>query len=186
MNNHTYLKTEQLTLNYLLNKSDSNFDALSIHLYKCFKDKLKMDKRLSYDDSQEIIWLTITKIWKKLETEFSVDHLTHAYYAKILFNTLCDFKSKRINYANRVPFDALYTEEIQYGQANPFKSYETKQLLEEVFLYLSKKDIDFIILRHVKGYKQAEIAEIMNKPLGTIKSQEFELKKKIKEIVGAM
>ncbi|MEY5049176.1 MAG: hypothetical protein RLZZ175_2535 [Bacteroidota bacterium] len=186
MNNHTYLKTEQLTLNYLVNKSDSNFDALTIHLNRCFKDKLKTDKTLSYDDTQDIIWLSMTKIWKKLETEFTVNQLTHGYYATILINMLCDFKSKRINYANRVPFDALYTEEIQYGQANPFKSYETKQLLEEVFLYLSKKDIDFIILRHIKGYKQAEIAEILNKPLGTIKSQEFELKKKIKEIVGAL
>lgn len=183
MKNHSFLKTEQLTLDYLLNKSDANFNALTIHLNRCFNDKLKMDKTLSYDDSQEIIWLSITKIWKKLETEFSVDHLTHGYYAKVLMNTLYDFKAKRINYANRVPLDALVTEEIQYGG---FNGFETKQLLEEAFLYLTKKEIDLIILRHVKGYKQAQIAEILNKPLGTIKSQEFELKKKLREIVGAL
>ena len=193
MKNNTYLITEQLTIIYLVNKSEANFAKLNTHLHRCFKDKLRLNKSLSDLEKEDIITDSMVNIWDRLKKDFTVNQLVHAYYAAILHNTIKDVLRKKkqenvVSYSDLDPdLSMLIQPDMVYSlNKYPSDTYDNRQVLETAMNYLSRKETDLILLRHVKGIKQKEVAEILNTPLNTIKSQERVAKMKMRKLVGAL
>ena len=82
-------------------------------------------------------------------------HQTKWYVVTAAFNAAKDiYRIKKKQ--NEIPI----SEDI--AMVDQLEQYETKDLVENMILKLSSKDQVFLILRHVYGFKYAEIGEMLN------------------------
>ena len=83
------------------------------------------------------------------------DHQTKWYVVTAAFNAAKDiYRIKKKQ--NEIPI----SEDIAI--VNHLERYETKDMVEKMILKLSSKDQEILILRHVYGFKYAEIGEVLD------------------------
>ncbi len=80
-------------------------------------------------------------------------------------------KKKRENISSNNFFRIVY---------NPNGNDKFKDILSEALHKLAPEEKEIIILRYIEGLSYEELAETLNKPLGTIMSSLFYIKKKLK------
>ncbi len=159
---------ERSELNLLIQKNYKKIFLLSVKILKNYED--------AEDATQEIFMKVYQNINKfRQESKFST------WLYRIALNHIYNFSNKKRNVknlneknqdfyilTNETPEKVLYEKEL-YNKLN--------EIIEE----LSPKQKEVFLLRYYNGLKFNEIAKILKKSLGTIKSNYFFAMQKIKK-----
>lgn len=165
-----FLVTEILTLNYLKLRDVAIMSPLVSHLRVCFKSKLRTFTALHEDDKDDIIAITIVKIWEILDKgDFVTNGCTHAYFMRMLLNAANDLIKKNTKKAILLQ---QYKQEVEYNASENALEKENEQLrlLNYLIPILSTNQRDCILMYYFKRYSIKKIASITNRNPNTVKS----------------
>ncbi len=65
-------------------------------------------------------------------------------------------------------------------------SQERQELVQQAIARLSPNFRAVVIMREIEGMPFEEIAETLNQPVGTVKSNAFRARRKLREILGSL
>lgn len=164
-------------IEYLLLKNDkaSFQQILSIISPKllAFANSILKDKSLSQDAVQESM-LAIVKGFNKLK-----DHRKfHAWIYQVTRNKCLDMIRKNQKYKNESDLDSITEPTSQENDR------DAKIDVLNMIHQLSLKHKNVIHLFYYDGFSILEIADILNKPAGTIKSLLFDAREQLKQLIG--
>ncbi|MCD6101782.1 MAG: RNA polymerase sigma factor [Candidatus Cloacimonetes bacterium] len=159
---------ERSELNLLIQKNYKKIFLLSVKMLKNYED--------AEDATQEIFM----KVYQNID-KFKQESKLFTWLYRIALNHIYNFSNKKRNVknlneknqnfyirTNETPEKVLYEKEL-YNKLN--------EIIEE----LSPKQKEVFLLRYYNGLKFDEIAKILKKSLGTIKSNYFFAMQKIKK-----
>lgn len=134
----------------------------------------------SPEGAQDVTQETFIKVWKNLK-RYDEAHSFTTWILSIARNTSIDWlrKRKNITFSDMEREDAEETRE-SFGNSIPddtplphelFEQKELGETLDEALSHISIDRRTIILLRHKEGLPFEEIADIVDKPLNTVKSQ---------------
>jgi len=85
------------------------------------------------------------------------------------------------DYIKRRKKDNIHTNNFFNIIYNPNGDNKFKETLSEALMKLEPEEKELIVLKYIEGFSYEELAELLNKPIGTIMSSLFYIKKKLKE-----
>lgn len=157
---------------------------LTTHLHAIFGFALKRCKSIhdAEDLSQEIALRTFRALLLREDIEDPEKFLW-----TVAHNALANYYRDTTRYAVNLPIDAL-AELLADPNAEGFDpdAKETIDRLQREIAYLSKLQRQIVIAYYFENRKQAEIAQRMGIPLGTVKWHLFEAKKELKRGMETM
>lgn len=157
---------------------------LTTHLHAIFGFALKRCKNIhdAEDLSQEIALRTFRALLVREDIEDPEKFLW-----TVAHNALANYYRDSARYAVNLPIDAL-AELLADSNAEEFDpdAKETIDRLQREIAYLSKLQRQIVIAYYFENRKQAEIAQRMGIPLGTVKWHLFEAKKELKRGMETM
>ena len=157
---------------------------LTTHLHAIFGFALKRCKSIhdAEDLSQEIALRTFRALLLRDDIEEPEKFLW-----TVAHNALANYYRDTARYAVNLPIDAL-AELLADPNAEAFDpdAKETIDRLQREIAYLSKLQRQIVIAYYFENRKQAEIAQRMGIPLGTVKWHLFEAKKELKRGMETM
>jgi RNA polymerase sigma-70 factor (ECF subfamily) len=162
-----------------LNKDQKAYSRLlSRYRYNIFYYILKMLGNTTYAD--DLTQETFDKAFQNL-SKYDENYAFSTWLYKIAENCTIDFVRKRklnslyINYSSDAEEESSINENTLYsGTPNPEENMIQKQEELQLMKYIESmkpKYRKLIELRYIKEYAYREIAEELNMPLGTVKSQ---------------
>lgn len=102
-------------------------------------------------------------------------------------NSCIDLQRRRYSGINKIMTScSMSREQSKYNDSNPKENAmqnEKKRIIEKGLEFLDKKHREVIRLCYFEGYKYMEAAELLNVPLGTIKSRMNNALKDLREIL---
>ena len=141
-------------------------------------------------DAEDLVQDVLLKIYPRRKELFTVDKL-QAWLTRVLYHTFIDQKRK----FNRSPFSLLkFTEEdetdnlenIRSQTPNPEQQTEmnyTSRALEKALGALNPDQRSVCILHDVEGYTLVELEEILEVPIGTLKSRLHRARANLKNLL---
>jgi RNA polymerase sigma-70 factor, ECF subfamily len=124
------------------------------------------------EDAEDALQNTFSKLYKNIG-QFRFQSKFSSYLVRILINGCYDIIEKR-----KHDFEPL--ENFELGQAN---QTDLKLSLEKAIACLPLKMRESFILFAVEGFKQSEIAEVLEISEGTVKAHIFQARAKLKELL---
>lgn len=141
-------------------------------IYQNYRDGLyRMAYRMlgNREDSEDALQLTFIKLYSAI-SKFRGEAKLSTYIFRILFNVCHDFHRKK-----KVEENIEHNEPI-------FKPQNELQLhLDEAIQVLPEKMRACFTLFAIEGFKQNEIADMLNVTVGTVKAHIFQAKEKLKQ-----
>jgi RNA polymerase sigma-70 factor (ECF subfamily) len=128
------------------------------------------------DEAMDISQMAFIKAYRNLK-RFDTDRPFFPWFYRILRN-LCLDHVKRTNRMRKVPL-----EDVQILEEKG-EDREMKELLWKAIEQLPVEQREIIILRYFEGLSYKEIAETVDKPVGTIMSSLHYSKRKLKNTIG--
>jgi len=130
----------------------------------------------NHADIEDVFYNTIIKAIENI-SKLKSEEAFEAWFVSILLNEC----RKILRDKKRI----IPTDEIEFNN----EAYSSDEQLEKYDLINGLKSIDeeykeLIILKYYSGYSQKEIAEILNMPLGTVKTKIFRGLKVLKAVFG--
>ncbi|MBX4266966.1 RNA polymerase sigma factor SigY [Clostridium estertheticum] len=152
-------------INKAKNGNKSALNALlkdNLNILKGYVIKMAGDPYLAQDIIQDALLKAVININKfEPKAKFST------WLIKIATNVYRDYlrKNKRFKFSDEVLVDnAMKLEDIV------IQNYEYKEIMKIILALPYEKRVVFI-LKHYYGYKYVEISEIINCPIGTVRSR---------------
>lgn len=181
--------------NYLVKRVISGDDEAFAQIIEFYKQKIfrLINRKISAKgDVEDLAQEVFLKAYKSLK-KFDQRHKFSTWLYTIANNVAIDYlRKKRLQSVSlEVPLFPRTDEkevylEIADFENNPERVYERTaeqmQLLEAIAL-LSEEYSLVIKLRHLKGYTYHEISEMLDLPLGTIKSRIYRARIQLREIL---
>jgi len=128
-----------------------------------------------HEDAEDALQEAFVRTYRYIaKFQFKSSFSTWLY--RIVINTCYD-QLRKIRRSKEQNFN----EAIDIAEHNT--SIETKMNLEQALSMLPKKMRTCFVLFAVQGFKQEEVADIMNTKVGTVKSQVFAAKQKLRQIM---
>jgi RNA polymerase sigma-70 factor (ECF subfamily) len=127
-------------------------------------------------DAQDITQESFIKIWKNIN-EYDNSKNFKTWIFTITHRTTIDYlrKRKNINFSSLDgPDDLSFEQNIPDEDLLPNEIFEQNEMFEKIQKALGSLPLEnktIILLKHTEEMTFSEIAEIMNKPMNTIKSQ---------------
>lgn len=122
------------------------------------------------DNTNDLVQETFLKAWRGYKN-FKGESLVRSWLYRIAMNTTKDYlKKKELNYS-----DLNVIEQSDNGQNEENILFENQ--LTRALLKLSHKQREVFILSFKWEYTQEEISEVLNVPLGTVKTRLMKGKK---------
>lgn len=140
------------------------------------------------EEAEDITQEVFLKVIKNLHT-FKKDKNFKVWIISITRNTVIDYfrKKKHINFSSldsneedRDSFEAGIVDEA-LDEYTVLENKENLQKLEQALEFLTNNEKMIISLKHTEEMTFAEISEVMNEPLNTVKSRYTRALKKLKE-----
>jgi RNA polymerase sigma-70 factor (ECF subfamily) len=164
-------------IEYLLLKNDQkSFEqVLSIIQPRliAFAHNLLKDKMMAQDAVQDSL-ISIIKGVRKLKNHRKF----HAWIYQVTRNKCFDIIRKNQKYKNECDLDSV-SEPIVYE-----KNQDNQIDMMSMINLLPHKQKNVIHLFYYDGFSILEISKILDKPAGTIKSQLFDAREKLKHLLG--
>lgn len=162
---------------------------------RLLKPHLKTLYRLAYrytgsrDDAEDLVQDLLLKLYPRLQEIQTVDRL-EPWLARVLYRLFVDQYRRQ----QRSPIDTMFDEDVVYGihastTAGPAEVVNmelTQQLLSDAMGRLKQDHRIPLILHEIEGYNLQEISDILDVPVGTIKSRLNRARSKLREIVRNM
>lgn len=124
-----------------------------------------LNDRMEAEDVTQEAFVKVYYSLSKLENEYAfVSWLTR------IVTNLCHDKNKKMSRKNTFLSEELNENNIQKG-LTPIEKSLTKMSINEALQELPMDQRNVLILREVQGYSYAEISEMLQIPLGTVKSR---------------
>jgi RNA polymerase sigma-70 factor (ECF subfamily) len=127
------------------------------------------------EDARDLSQDAFIRAFRKIK-QFDPDRRFFPWFYKLLKN-LCLDHIKRRQRCHEVPLDTVQIVREEK------EDRELKMVMWRGIEELPFEQREIIILRYFRQYSYEEIAEIMDKPMGTVMSSLFYAKKKLKEIL---
>lgn len=130
----------------------------------------------NHQDALDISQDSFIRAYRKIR-QYDPERPFFPWFYRVMKN-LCMDHLKKLRRMKEVPLeDNLILQEEKYDR-------ELKEVLWRGIEELPFEQKEIIILRYFRQYSYQEIAEITNKPVGTVMSALFYAKKKLKDIIG--
>ena len=125
-------------------------------------------------DAEDAVQMTFIKLYKNIRNyHFGAKFSTYLF--KILINTCFDLLKKR---------GRLKTANIDLNNISTYSSPDMKIYLEDAILKLPERMRACFVLYAVEGVPQIEIANILNLTLGGVKSNVYQAKMRLRELLS--
>ena len=153
------------------------------HMDALYNGALKM--AYNEEDAKDLVQETYFKAFRFFD-QFEPGTSCKAWLYKILKNTFINKYRKNKKQPEHVDFNSVepfvdLVKDKQHFDSNPLdKSILNNYLSDEINEALSKLSYEFrmiLILSDIEGFSYKEIADIMNCPIGTIRSRLFRARK---------
>jgi len=130
----------------------------------------------NHQDALDISQDSFIRVYRKIR-HYDPERPFFPWFYRVMKN-LCMDHLKKLRRLNEVPLeDNLILREEKCDR-------EMKAVLWRGIEKLPFEQKEIIILRYFRQYSYQEIAEIINKPVGTVMSSLFYAKKRLKDIIG--
>jgi RNA polymerase sigma-70 factor (ECF subfamily) len=130
----------------------------------------------NHQDALDISQEAFIRAFRKIK-KFDNKRPFFPWFYRILKNLCIDFYKRRRR-LNEVPLENVRILEVEH------EDREMKKALWKGIDELPDEQKEIIILRYFQQLSYQEIAEILDKPIGTVMSSLFYAKKRLKSIVG--
>ncbi len=150
---------------------------------------------LSAADAEELCQETFFKLIQA-KKKYQVSGKFKTWLFQIALN-LCRDKERRMKFRSHLSLDATISsqdiedlqlrESVSNFSSDPIRNVETdemKTLVQRAFMMLSEQERTVVILKEYHALKFAEIADVMNCPIGTVKSLNHRGYKKLIRILS--
>ncbi len=142
-------------------------DSIYRYLFRMLKD---------FDKAEDLAQETFVKVYFKASS-IKTNNLKAWIYA--IATNLAKSEFRKIKIRNFLSFDDLHENSLSYKEDN-----NNNLILGKLFDKLSPKYRIPLIMKEIEGFSYKDIAEILKKPQGTIKSLVSRAKLKIKEEIN--
>jgi RNA polymerase sigma-70 factor (ECF subfamily) len=136
------------------------------------------DQGIAEDLAQETFW----RIWNRIQTFDSEKGKLEPWVATIARNRAVDYL-RTIRNAQHFSFDTIEMNAMTYSTASHASQIERENAVLKALKSLSPAQRELIEMAHYQGLTQSEIAETLNRPLGTVKGM---MRSALKVLRGAM
>lgn len=176
---HIDFKNKECLIHIVKRCQDGDTGAMEA-VYKGYKSSLfNLAYRFSRDHSaaEDLLQEIFIKVFTKIKKLRSPENLKSWMY-RIAINTCINFTRKKRG-SKEVPLDQV---ENGYGHedANP----HVRKDLEAAVCLLPPKQRSIFLLHDAQGFTHSEIADIMKLHQGTVKSQLFKARMKLRKHLG--
>ena len=124
-------------------------------------------------DAEDAVQSTFLKLYRGI-SRFQHRAKFSSYLFRILINTCFDTLDKHKRRAE---------EPLEWSNPSSDDGYRTKLDLEEAIAKLPERMKSSFVLFAVEGFKQEEVAEILNMKLGTVKANIFHAKARLRSLL---
>lgn len=176
---HSDLMDEECLVDLVTRCQDGDREAMEI-IYKGYKSSLfNLAYRFSrnYSSAEDLLQEIFIKAFSKISNLRSPEKLKCWMY-RIAVNTCINFSRKK-GARNEIPFDHM-EDVCGHEEDNP----HVRNDLERAVCLLPPKQKSIFLLHDVQGFTHSEIAGIMKVRQGTIKSQLFKARMKLRQYLG--
>lgn len=134
-----------------------------------------MKARKDPEFARDVVQLVYTRIWTTESGYDPAKGLFVNWLLTVTRNLTIDQLRKLRKQSALVPLEHGIEAELGATEVHPFADPVSrklfKQQLEEAYRYMSEQQIELIRLFYWEGYTLSEIAEMLEEPLGTVKSR---------------
>ena len=128
------------------------------------------------EDTEDILQMTFIKLFRGIKN-FRFESKLSTYLYRILINLCYDFTRQKKDNINTTFEEA----DLFYHPQN-----ELQLQLEEAIQFLPYKMRECFILYAIEGFRQEEIAEMLNISVGTVKAHIYGAKRKLKNSLNTV
>ena len=141
------------------------------------------------DDAEDLVQDLLLKLFPRLEEMQAIEKLG-PWLSRILYRQFVDLHRKQ----QRSPIHLIDNEEAVYethasdmaGPSDTVNAELTQNILNQALEHLTDDQRALVMLHDVEGYSLQEINQIMDIPVGTIKSRLSRSRAKLREILHKM
>ena len=137
-------------------------------------------------DAEDMLQETMLKAWRKLKS-FKQSSSFSTWLHRIAANTCLDAIRQRKN--NKTSLEEMneYGKELTDEDSVSFDERSVqRQVIEEALASLKERDRIIIILRDVQGYSYEEMSQILECPMGTVRSRLSRARQSMVKILNEM
>jgi len=155
------------------NKKQSFTSAVRPHLDRLYRQAYRFTQ--NQDDAEDLVQELLLRLYEK-DIELTEIDKPASWLLRSLYNQFINNYRKK----NRLPIDNKDSESeeiidsLGHEQASPHKQFETNYInhhLQSLIVRLNPDQQALISLHDIEGHSLSELSEIMNLPLGTLKSR---------------
>ena len=144
----------------------------------------------SQEDARDVAQEAFVLAFQKLES-FRGDSAFYSWLFRIAMNAAFSFQRKRKPTASieaaRENAGAEPTDERQdSASSSALESVETQQLVRTAIAQLSEEYRTVLVLKEMEGLRYEEIAEVVNCPIGTVRSRIHRARSELRETLEAL
>ena len=121
-----------------------------------------------YSDAEELVQQCYLKLWQKRDKLLAVE-APKAYMMRCLHNLFIDNYHRQVRTKRTLEDLQNQPIELEATQLEPAQILLAHQVAEQM-QHLSAEQQSILVLHDIEGYSASEIAQILEKPLGTVKS----------------
>ena len=122
-------------------------------------------------DAEDMLQESMLKAWRKLKS-FRQSSSFSTWLHRIAVNTCLDAIRKRKEKKASIEEMAEYGRQIEDTDSGSFDERAAeRQAIEDALSRLKERDRVIIVLRDVQGYSYEEMAQILECPMGTVRSR---------------
>lgn len=172
-------------VNLFKNKSNA-----SDRFERLIRPKIEALYRIAYrfcnsqDDAEDLVQQLLIRVFPKIDEMEKIEKL-NAWLASSLFNLYVDRYRKVTRDESIIIFGDEY-ENMPDGEQSPFdhvSKNQVQQTIEVALQRLNDNQRIVILLHDAEGYTMEELAEILQVPLGTIKSRLNRARNTLKRLI---
>ena len=140
----------------------------------------------SPQDAEDMLQETMLKAWRKLKS-FRQSSSFSTWLHRIAVNTCLDEIRRKKDKKTSIEEMQEYGRQIEDTASASFDQRAAdRQALEEALSKLKERDRVIIVLRDVQGYSYEELSEILECPMGTVRSRLSRARSAMVKIINDM
>ena len=154
-------------------------EVIDFHdVYNSYGDKVRriLGRLLPWNELDDAVQETFVKVFHSLP-DFKGDAKIETWLYRITVNTAYDFNRKRKS------LSSLISRWVEHQDKQVSPSLDQKMLVQDALMKLPFKDRTVLVLHYLEGYKQDEIADLLDIPQGTVKSRLHHARIKMESIL---
>ena len=169
---------DELLLQRVKNKDKEAFEEL-YNQYASYATRVAIAVTRNHELASDAVQETFIRVYFNMD-KFKIGRPFKPWFYRILINE-CNRILKR---GSRVSYISEYGENyknISHEDHRPFEEYEE---LYRAIQNLNDKMRIPIILKYLKGFKEKEIAEVLNLNINTVKSRLYKGRRELKKVLA--